>query len=131
MWIGGCWHRQVRLARAVLANMELQAKLWEPWPEENQFRLQRRRNVPSAVRTCREMRWPARDAERITTRAGERRRGATTASGLPEAEFDYEEFVRQEFGSGSKPSAMKLGWWITAILLVVVFLAGWFYATYR
>ena len=51
--------------------------------------------------------------------------------GLPEAEFDYEEFVRQEFNSGPKPSAMKLGWWITAILVVVIFLAGWFYAAYR
>ena len=50
---------------------------------------------------------------------------------MPEAEFDYEEFVRQEFSSGPKPSAMKLGWWITAILIVVIFLAGWFYAAYR
>lgn len=52
-------------------------------------------------------------------------------SGLPEAEFDYEEFVRQEFRSGPKPNAIKLGWWITAILVVVIFLAGWFYAAYR
>ena len=52
-------------------------------------------------------------------------------SGLPEAEFDYEEFVRHEFSSGPKPSTMKLGWWITALLVFVIFLAGWLYAAYR
>ena len=83
------------------------------------------------MRTCREVRWPVRNAERITTRAGERRRASYDGSGLPEAEFDYEEFVRQEFSSGPKPSTMKLGWWITAVLVFVIFLAGWLYATYR
>ena len=77
-------------------------------------------DVPRGALAC-----PGGNAERITTRAGERRRGSTTAGGsLPEAEFDYEEFVRQEFNSGPKPSAMKLGWWITAILVVVIFLRG-------
>jgi MFS family permease len=36
--------------------------------------------TPSAVRMCREVRWPVRNAERITTRAGERKRGATMAA---------------------------------------------------
>jgi len=26
---------------------------------------------------------------------------------------------------------MKLGWWITAVFVFVIFLAGWLYATYR
>jgi len=52
-------------------------------------------------------------------------------SGLPEAEFDYDEFVRQEFSSGPKPSTIKLGWWITAILLAVFFFVAWFHAAYR
>lgn len=40
---------------------------------------------------------------------------------LPGEGFDYDEFVRKEFGSGSKPVGIKTAWWITAILLIVAF----------
>ncbi|MFL6526478.1 MAG: zinc ribbon domain-containing protein [Chthoniobacterales bacterium] len=41
--------------------------------------------------------------------------------GLPE-DFDYEEFTRREFGSRSRPTGIGTGWWVTAMILVVVLL---------
>lgn len=45
---------------------------------------------------------------------------------LPDNDFNYEEFVKQEFGSLSRP-AIKRVWWITAILLIAVLVAIYFY----
>ena len=52
---------------------------------------------------------------------------AYDAVDLPDDDFNYEEFVRQEFGSSQKP-AIKTVWWITAILLIAAFIAIYFYA---
>ena len=42
--------------------------------------------------------------------------------GLPDEEFNYEEFVKEEFGSGvGKPRGIHWLWWVTAIILVVLF----------
>ena len=38
---------------------------------------------------------------------------------MPDEDFNYDEFVRQEFGSSFKPAGMKTIWWITAILITV------------
>ena len=43
---------------------------------------------------------------------------------LPDEEFDYEQFVDEEFGSPVKPSGTKSIWWITAIVLVVALVVG-------
>ena len=48
---------------------------------------------------------------------------------LPDEDFNYEEFVKQEFGS-SRRSAIKTVWWITAILVVAVFVAIYLYAAH-
>lgn len=40
---------------------------------------------------------------------------------LPDEDFNYDEFVKNEFGSGTKPSGIKPVWWITAIILVIAF----------
>ena len=50
------------------------------------------------------------------------------AAGLPEDDFDYDEFVKQEFGSSPKPAGLKPVWWITAILLPLAFIAFCLYA---
>ena len=50
------------------------------------------------------------------------------ALGLSEDGFDYEEFVEQEFGSSPKPSGIKPVWWMTAIILVLLFAAIYFLA---
>ena len=47
---------------------------------------------------------------------------------LPDEDFDYDEFVRQEFGSSFKPAGTKTIWWITAILIIVASAALYFLA---
>lgn len=36
-------------------------------------------------------------------------------------DFDYEAFVRNEFGSSPKPTGIKPVWWIAALLLLLAF----------
>ena len=52
------------------------------------------------------------------------------AVGLPDDDFNYEEFVKQEFGSSSRRPAIKRVWWITAILLIAAFIAIYLYAAH-
>jgi uncharacterized membrane protein YvbJ len=49
---------------------------------------------------------------------------------LPDQGFNYEEFVRAEFGSVPKPAGIKAFWWIAAIVLIVVFIVIYFYAAH-
>ena len=42
-------------------------------------------------------------------------------------DFDYDEFTRREFGSGLKPAGIKTIWWITAIIILVVSIALYFF----
>ena len=39
---------------------------------------------------------------------------------LPDDNFDYDEFVRREFGSPIKPAGIKTIWWITAIVVLAI-----------
>ena len=48
---------------------------------------------------------------------------------LPDEDFNYDEFVRQEFESSPKPGAIKTIWWIMAIL-AIVFITIYFYAAH-
>ena len=41
--------------------------------------------------------------------------------GLPEQDFNYDDFVEQEFGSESKPPGLSTIWWIVGIALIVAF----------
>lgn len=42
---------------------------------------------------------------------------------LPEENFDYGEFVKTEFSSGGlKPTGLHWLWWLTATVLIVLFL---------
>ena len=38
---------------------------------------------------------------------------------LPEHDFNYDDFVRQEFGSQAKPAVLNTIWWIVGIALIV------------
>jgi hypothetical protein len=49
---------------------------------------------------------------------------------IPDGDFDYDEFVKQEFGTPVKPSGIKTVWWITAIALILV-VAGFFLYSIR
>ncbi len=43
--------------------------------------------------------------------------------GLPDENFDYEEFVIGEFNSGlARPRGIHWLWWLTALILIVLFL---------
>lgn len=46
---------------------------------------------------------------------------------LPDDDFNYDDFVKQEFGSQTKPPGLKTVWWIVGILLLVVFLVMYLY----
>ena len=48
--------------------------------------------------------------------------------GVAEEEFDYDEFVRNEFGSSTKPRGIHTIWWITAILLLAALAALYLYS---
>ena len=43
---------------------------------------------------------------------------------LPDDYFDYDEFIREEFGdeSGDSYSGMQLFWWVVAVITLVAFL---------
>jgi hypothetical protein len=45
--------------------------------------------------------------------------------GLPDDEFDHDEFVREEFGQPNrvKPKGVSWLWWVVAIALVLLFLS--------
>ena len=49
------------------------------------------------------------------------REDAVTYDGLdlPDEEFDYDEFVKREFGGGGETPRIKTVWWITWIILIV------------
>ena len=41
---------------------------------------------------------------------------------LPEQDFNYDEFVEQEFGSKRNRSKTKAIWWVAGIILIIAFL---------
>ena len=48
--------------------------------------------------------------------------------GLPDDEFDYDEFVKKEFGGEStrpevRPNGISWLWWIVALILTLAFLS--------
>ena len=47
---------------------------------------------------------------------------------VPNEDFNYDEFIRKEFGSALKPAGVKIGWWIAAIVLIVILLMIYLYA---
>ena len=42
--------------------------------------------------------------------------------GLPDEEFNYDEFVKEEFGGERKPRGVSWFWWVVAVLLVLLLL---------
>lgn len=46
---------------------------------------------------------------------------------LGDDEFNYDEFVREEFGGSAKPKGISTIWWVTAIVLVAALATLWFY----
>jgi uncharacterized membrane protein YvbJ len=46
--------------------------------------------------------------------------------GLPEEQFDYEEFVKKEFGGKKSGSGLKWYWVVAALLLIVILIKVYF-----
>jgi len=47
---------------------------------------------------------------------------------LPDEDFNYDEFVRREFGTSLRPAGLKPIWWVTGIVVIIVSLALYFLA---
>lgn len=47
---------------------------------------------------------------------------------LPDDDFNYDDFVKQEFGSRVKPAGLKMVWWVAGILLIVALMLIYLYA---
>jgi len=61
--------------------------------------------------------------------SGWRQEAATyDALDLPDDDFDYDEFVRNEFGPAEK-GRIKAVWWVTAILVLVALVALYFFTS--
>lgn len=75
-------------------------------------------SVPPNARTC-----PECGADEETGWSEEAR---TDGLDLPHEEFNYEEFVKEEFG---KPKVVPRGiywlWWLVALLLLIALLLVW------
>jgi hypothetical protein len=56
--------------------------------------------------------------------------GVYDAVDLADEDFNYEEFVGEEFGSAPKPAHIKTVWWIVAIVLTVLFAIIYFYSAH-
>ena len=72
--------------------------------------------VPSSARAC-----PECGADEQTGWSAE---AQAQRLGLPDEHFDYDEFVREEFGQGSRvrPRGIRWLWWTVAIVLLLMFL---------
>jgi hypothetical protein len=74
-------------------------------------------DVPPKARAC-----PECGADEKTGWAED---AATADLDLPEEDFDYEEFVKREFGGAKKnpvPYGIHWFWWVIAVLLIAIFL---------
>jgi zinc ribbon protein len=74
--------------------------------------------VPSDARAC-----PECGSDEQT---GWSDRAHTDRLGIPDEEFDYEEFVKEEFGQMKdgrvKPHGICWFWWVIAVILLLAFL---------
>ena len=71
--------------------------------------------VPPKARAC-----PDCGADEET---GWSERAEAQRLGLPDDEFDYDEFVKEELGGGKRevrPRGIALMWWVVAIVLLIV-----------
>jgi zinc-ribbon domain len=58
--------------------------------------------------------------------AGWSEEAAADALGLPDENFDYDEFVEREFGEKKPvPRGIHWFWWVVAVLMLGLFLAFW------
>jgi hypothetical protein len=49
---------------------------------------------------------------------------------LPDDDFNYNDFVKAEFGSRVKPAGLKMIWWIAGIVLIAALILIYLYAAH-
>ena len=60
--------------------------------------------------------------------SGDARRYPGQSLGLPEEEFDYDDYVKREFGEKSpKPRGLSWFWWVVAVFVLGAFLKLFFH----
>ena len=69
--------------------------------------------VPRGAKVC-----PECGSDEETGWSEEARRGDL---GLPDEQFDYDDFVKREFGNEPKPRGISRFWWIVAVVLILLF----------
>jgi len=75
-------------------------------------------NVPPRARACPEC---GADEETGWSEAAD-----TGRLGLPDDNFDYDDFVKREFGAQNPvPPGIAWYWWLVALVLVAAFIAFW------
>lgn len=57
-------------------------------------------------------------------RSGWKDDDGTDGLDLPDNDFNYDEFVKNEFGSSPKPQGLKPLWWIVGVVLLLILLIG-------
>ncbi len=74
--------------------------------------------VPTKAKTC-----PECGADEETGWSDEAK---SSGLDLPDQNFDYDDFVKREFGEASPvPRGISRFWWLIALLLAVAFIAFW------
>jgi hypothetical protein len=75
-------------------------------------------DVPRKARAC-----PACGADEQT---GWSEASRTDGLDLPDESFDYDDYVKREFGGKSvMPRGIHWFWWVVALLLAVAFISFW------
>jgi hypothetical protein len=49
---------------------------------------------------------------------------------LPDDDFNYDDFVKQEFGARIKPAGLKLVWWIAGMVLIAALILMYLYTVH-
>ena len=78
-------------------------------------------DVPRNAKAC-----PGCGADENTGWAEDAQQATSADLGLPEEDFDYDEFVNREFAQPSpKPQGLHWAWWLTGIGLLIAILWFW------
>ena len=78
-------------------------------------------NVPRNAKAC-----PGCGADENTGWAEDAQQATAADLGLPDDDFNYDEFTKREFGkSSAKPSGLHWVWWLAGIAVLMAILFTW------
>ena len=77
-------------------------------------------DVPRNAKAC-----PGCGADENTGWAEDAQQATPADLGLPEEDFDYEEFTQREFRKSPKPHGLHWVWWLAGLALLAAILFTW------